>query len=88
MSGPIFGSKGGLSASEATRCLAGQYVGLSPLEMLPPDLKHYKVRLNFPSRGKAEDLGGERGNHHQLLGEQPSSSPCSLHLTTAGGRAS
>lgn len=34
--------------------------GLSQPEMLLPDLKHYKIKLNFPPRGRAKDLGEER----------------------------
>lgn len=39
-----------------TKCLAGGH-GQHMLEMLLPDLKHYKIRLNFPPRGRVKYLG-------------------------------
>lgn len=46
-------------------------------DALLPDLStpRCKIRLNFPARGTDKDLGEERDDHHQLLGEQLSSSP-------------
>lgn len=51
-----------------TRMAAGWAVPSG--DALLPDL-----RLTFPAKGTEKHLGEERDDHHQLLGEQPSSSP-------------
>ena len=57
-----------------TRTAARQVVPSG--DALLPDLSttRYEVRLTFPASGTDEDEGEERDDHHQLLGEQPSSS--------------